>query len=105
MVQDFERKVTKRLFGALDPLAGVRLGECNSKVFAHCLCLAGFGWWWDVYVGSFGEGVKEFDAVAEIGVVNSRLETEAVLDGTGECVEKVKSSSVICISPVDLAVE
>jgi hypothetical protein len=40
VVQDFERQVSERLLGALDPLAGVRLGERDTEIFAHSFGLA-----------------------------------------------------------------
>jgi hypothetical protein len=79
VVQDLERQVTERLLEALDPLVGVRLGECNAQEFSNLLGFALWSWPGDVTVGGLGECIEKLDALAEIGVVDAGLESEAVL--------------------------
>lgn len=89
MIQDLERQISKWLLGALDPFAGVGLCECNTKIFSNSLGLACFGRCRDVNIGCFGECVKELDALAEIGVVDTRLKSKPVLHRTCKGVEQV----------------
>jgi len=93
MVQDLERQVSKRLLRALDPLAGVRLGESNTKVLSHSFGLALVRRSRNINVSSFGESVEEFDALTEIGVVDTRLESESVFYRARKGIEEVESSS------------
>ncbi len=95
MVQDFERQVTKGLLGALDPLAGVRLGECDTEVFTNSLDLLLFSRPGDFEIGSAGKGIEVFDAIAEIRVVDTRFEAEPVLDGAGKGVEEVECRELV----------
>ena len=64
VVQDLEGQVTKRLLGALDPLAGVRLGECDTKVFTNSLDLLLVARPRDFEIGSAGKSIQVLDAVA-----------------------------------------
>lgn len=96
VVQDFEGEVAERLLGALDPLAWIGLGEGDSKVLTNSLDLSllfGLG---NVELGSFGESVEELNAVAEIGVVDARLESKPVLDRASEGIKKVQGGAVMC---------
>jgi len=95
MVQDFERQVTERLLGALDPLTGVRLGECDAEVFTNSLDLLLVSWLGDIKLSSAGESVQVLNAVAEIGVVDTGFKAEPVLDRAGEGVEKVECRELV----------
>lgn len=94
MVKNFEREVTEGLLGALDPLAGVGLGECDTQELASRLQLAVLASLGNVNLGSFREGVQVLDALLEVGVVNARLESKPVLDGACVCVQKVQGGSM-----------
>lgn len=95
VVEDFERQVTERFLGALDPLAGIGLGKSDAEVFTNglqLLLISGSG---DVDFGSTSKGVEELNTVAEIGVVNTRLESKPVLDGAGICVEQIEGRQLV----------
>lgn len=95
VVEDFERQVTERLLGALDPLAGVGLGKGDAEVFTNglqLLLISGSG---DVDFGSTSKGVEELNTVAEIRVVDTRLKSKPVLDGAGICVEQIKGRQLV----------
>lgn len=64
MVQDFKRKIAKRLLGALDPLARVGLCKGNAEVLANRLRFALIRRPWDIHISSFGKSIKELDAFA-----------------------------------------
>jgi hypothetical protein len=96
VVQDFKRQVTERLLGALDPLARIRLGECDAEEFSDLLSLTLGSRSWDVTVCCFGKSVKKLNALTEVGVVDAGLETEAMLYGASKGIEKVESSSAPC---------
>jgi hypothetical protein len=98
VVQDLERQIAEGLLGALDPLARVRFSECDTQKLAGGLHFAVFPGLGDVDLSSFGEGVKVFDALFEIGVVNAGLESKSVLHSTCECVEKVQGSPVLVVN-------
>ena len=89
MVQDLEGEVAERLLGALDPLARVRLCKRNAQELASGLQLAVLASFGNIYFSGLGEGVKVFDTLFEVRVVNARLKPESVLDGTRECIEKI----------------
>lgn len=89
VVQNLERQVTERLFGTLDPLAGVRLGKSDAQEFASRLKLAVLTSLGNVDFGSFSKGVEVINALLQIRVVDAGLESKPVLDGTCVCVEKV----------------
>ncbi len=93
MVEDLKRQVTKRLLGALDPLARVGLGECDTQELSSGLQLAVIVCLGNVDFGSLCESVQILDTLLEVGVVNTRLKSESVLDSTCVGVEKVQSSS------------
>ena len=95
MVQDLERQVTQRLLGALDPLAGVRFGECDAEVFTNSLDLLLVSWLGDIKLSSAGESVQVLNAVAEIGVVDTRFKAEPVFNGAGKGVEKVECRELV----------
>jgi hypothetical protein len=89
MVQNLEGQVTEGLLGTLDPLARVGLGESNAQKLASRLELAIRLCLGDVYFGGLCESVEVLDALLEVGVVNTGLESEPVLDSACVCVEKV----------------
>lgn len=93
MVQDLKRQVTERLLGALDPLAGVRLSKGNAQELSGGLQLAILACLWDIDFGGLGECVKVLDALLQVRVVDSRLESESVLDGTCVGIEKIQSGT------------
>lgn len=94
MAEDFEREVTEGLLGALDPLAGVRLSKGDAQVFTCGLELSGFLRLGDVGLSDLGERLEVFDALLEIGIVDTGLEAELVLHGAGEGVDQVESRAV-----------
>lgn len=95
VVEDFKRQVTKGLLGALDPLAGVGLGKCNTKVFSNGLDLLLVRGGRDINFGSTGKSVEVLNTFAEIGVVDTGLESKPVLDGAGKCIEQVDGRKLI----------
>ena len=95
VVQDLERQVTEGLLGALDPLARVRLGEGDTQELAGGLQLAVLAGLGDVDLSGLSKGVKVLNALLEIRVVNAGLESESVLDGTCESVEKVQGGELV----------
>lgn len=74
VVQNFKRKVTERLLGALDPLARVRLGEGDTQVLARSLKLTRFLSLGNIGFGRFRKGFEVLDTVPEIVVVDTGLE-------------------------------
>lgn len=94
VVQDLEWQVAEGLLGALDPLTGVRLGKRNAQEFTSRLQFAVFAGLGNVDFSSLGEGVEILDALLEVRVVNTRLESKSVLDGTRKRVKEVQRSPV-----------
>ena len=95
VVQNLKRQVTKRLLGTLNPLAGVGLGECNTKVFANGLDLLLVARLGNFEVSSAGKSIQVFDAVAKIRVVDTRLEAEPVLYRAGKGVKQVERRKLV----------
>lgn len=100
VVENFEREVTERLLGLLDPLAGVRLSKSDTKIFSDSLGLVLLARSGDVDIGGFGESVEERDALFEIWVVNAWLKSKSVLDRASKCVEEVECGTECQVSEI-----
>ena len=84
MAQDFQRQVSERLLGLLDPLARVGLGKGYAQVFTCSLDLAVLALLGDFGFGSFGECVEVVDTLLEVLVLNAGLKSKLVQDGARE---------------------
>ena len=98
MIQDFKRKVTERLLGALDPLAGVRLGKSDAQVLTRSLELARFLGFRNFGFGRFRKGLEILDTVLEIVVVDTRLEAQLVQNRACERVDQVKGRTAVMLA-------